>query len=144
MKTKFSILLVLLIVTVTVAACGVPASNAAQGEAISVLTREEATAMINNAMQAFNTGDYATWSHDWDNDMKAAIKEKDFLAYRDQVLAQYGQYVSLESVELQPGQQKGNARWVAIAYFEKGKIKFSFGLPNGARLIRGIFPEAVN
>ena len=144
MKTKFTVLFVLLVVTVLAAACGAPrASNAPQGEAVSMLTQEEATAMIDSALQAFNTGNYATWSHDWDNDMKAAIKEKGFLAYRDQVVAQYGQYVSLESVEIQPGLQKGNVRWIAIADFEKGKIKFTIGFPNDGRLIKGICPEAV-
>ncbi len=75
--------------------------------------------------------------------MKAAIKDKDFQSYRDQVLTQYGQHVALEAVEIQPGLQKGNIRWIAIADFEKGKIKFSFGFPNDSRLIKGIFPEAV-
>lgn len=146
MKTKLSILFVLWVVAILAAGCGAPApaSNAPQGEAVSVLTQEEATAMIDNAMQAFNTGNYSMWSKDWDNDMKAAIKEADFLAYRDQVVAQYGQYVSLESVEMQPGLQKGNVRWVAIADFDKGKIKFTFGFPNDGRLVKGIFPEEVN
>jgi hypothetical protein len=94
-------------------------------------------------LKAFNTGDYATWSRDWDNDMKAAIKDTDFQEYRNQVVTQYGQYVSLESVEIQPGLQKGNVRWIAIADFEKGKIKFTFGFPNEGRQIKGIFPEAV-
>ena len=143
MKTKFTVLFVLLVVAVLAAACGAPASDAPQGEAVSVLTQEEATTMIDDALQAFNTGNYATWSHDWDNDMKAAIKEKDFQSYRDQVVAQYGQYVALESVEIQPGLQKGNVRWIAIADFEKGKIKFTFGFPNDGRLIKGIFPEEV-
>ena len=143
MKTKLASLFVLLIAAVFVAACGASASAVAQGEAVSVLSQEEATAMIDSAMQAFNTGDYATWSHDWDNTMKAAIKEADFRAYRDQVVAAYGQYVSLESVEIQPGVQRGNVRWVAIANFEKGKIKFGFGFPTDGRSIQGIFPEAV-
>ena len=143
MKTRFTVLFVLSFVAVIVGACGAPASDAAQGEAISALSKQEATAMIDNALQAFNTGDYATWSRDWDNDMKAAIKDQQFQSYREQVVAQYGQYVALDSVEIQPGLQKGNVRWVAIANFEKGKIKFSFGFPNDGRLIKGIFPEVV-
>ena len=83
MKTQLTVLFVLLVLAVLATACGAPASNEPQGEAVSALTQEEATAMIDNALQAFNTGDYATWSHDWDNDMKAAISEDDFLSYRD-------------------------------------------------------------
>ncbi|HSL30284.1 MAG TPA: DUF3887 domain-containing protein [Anaerolineales bacterium] len=141
MNAKFISLFVLVVISVLAAACGTPA--APQGEAVSALTPEEAENMIENALQAFNTGNYATWSHDWDDDMKAVIKEADFKTYRDQVVAVYGQYLSLESLEIQPGQQKGNVRWVAIANFEKGKIKFGFGFPSDGRLIKGVFPEAV-
>lgn len=142
MRTKLTTLFVILSVAVFVAACG-SANNAPQGEAISALTQEEATALIDSALQAFNSGDYAAWSRDWDNAMKDAINDKTFQEYRGQVVAQYGQYVSLESVEIQPGSEKGNVRWVAIAKFENGKIKFSFGFQNDGRQITGIFPEAV-
>ena len=142
MKTKLLTVFVLLIVALLASACGSP-SNATEREVVSALTKEEATTMIDNALQALNTGDYATWSQNWDEDMKAAIKDKDFQSYRDQVVAQYGEYVSLESVEIQPGLQKGNVRWIAIADFERGKIKFTFGFPNDSRLVKGVFSEAV-
>jgi Tfp pilus assembly protein PilF len=132
MKTKLTTLFVLLIVAVFASACGGSVSDAPQGEAVSVLTQEEATAMIDSAMQAFNTGDYAAWSRDWDDAMKAAIPDSAFQEYRSQVVAAYGQYLSLESVEMLPGLQKGNVRWVAIANFEKGKIKFTSVSPTMA------------
>jgi hypothetical protein len=144
MKIQFTTLFVLLIAAVFVVACGAPASDAPQGEAVSTLTQEQANTMIDNALQAFNTGDYAAWSRDWDNDMKAAIQDADFQAYREQVVTQYGQYVSIESLEILPGLNKGNVRWVAVANFEKGQIKFTFGFPNEGRQIKGVFPEAVN
>lgn len=142
MKTKLTAVLVLLIVAVIASACG-SAGGAPQGEAVSVLSQQEATEMIGSALQAFNTGDYAVWSRDWDDPMKAMIDEKGFQEYRSQVLATYGQYVSLESVEIQPGANKGYVRWVAIANFEKGRIKFGFGFLNDGREITGILPEAV-
>jgi hypothetical protein len=142
MKTKLTILFVILSVAVFVAACR-GAINAPQGKAISALTQEEATSMIDSALQAFNSGDYAAWSRDWDDAMKAAIDDKTFQDYRGQVAAQYGQYLSLESVEIQPGSEKGKVRWVAIANFENGKIKFGFGFQNDGRKVTGLFPEAV-
>jgi hypothetical protein len=93
MKTKLTTLFVLLSVAVFIAACG-GANDAPQGEAISALTQEEATALIDSALQAFNSGDYGTWSRDWDDAMKAAINDKTFQDYRGQVVAQYGQYLS--------------------------------------------------
>ena len=142
MKTKLTTLFLLLTVAVLASACG-GASSAPKGEAVSVLSQQEATEMIGSALGAFNTGDYATWSRDWDDAMKAMIDEKGFQEYRSQVLATYGQYVSLESVEIQPGANKGYVRWVAIANFEKGRIKFGFGFLNDGREITGILPEAV-
>lgn len=143
MKTKFTTLFVLLVVAVLASACGGSASDAPQGEAVSALTQEETTEMINSALQAFNTGDYATWSRDWDDDMKAAIDDAAFQDYRNQVVAAYGQYVLLESVEIQPGVNEGYVRWVAIANFEKGKIKFAFGFLNDGREITAVLPEAL-
>lgn len=142
MKTKLTTLFALWIVAVLASACG-SASKAPQGEAVSVLTQQEATTMIDSTLEALNTGEYTTWSKDWDDDMKAAINDEAFQEYRKQVVSQYGQYVSLESVQIQPGLNKGNVRWIAVANFEKGKIKYSFGFPNDSRLIKGIFPEAV-
>jgi hypothetical protein len=142
MKSRLTTLFVLLLLAVLTSACG-SASNVAQGEARSVLTQEEATSMIDSALQAINTGDYATWSRDWDNDMKAAINDAAFQQYRNQVVSQYGKYMSLESVEIEPGLKKGNVRWIAVADFEKGRIKFTFGFPNDGRLVKGVLPEAV-
>lgn len=142
MRTRLTTLFIVLVVMVLASACG-SAANSPQGEPKSVLTQEEAASVIDSALQAINSGDYAAWSRDWDNDMKAAINDAAFQEYRSQVTAQYGKYVSLGSVEMQPGVQNGNVRWVAIADFEKGRIKFSFGFPADGRLVNGVFPEAV-
>lgn len=142
MKTKFTTLFVLWIVAVLASACG-NASSVPQGKAVSVLTQEEASTMIDSALQAINSGDYAAWSQDWADDMKAAIPDPDFQEYRKQVIAQYGQYIALESIKIEPGQNVDRVRWVVVANFEKGKIKYSFSfLPDG-RQVKGIFPEAV-
>jgi hypothetical protein len=143
MKTKLSILFVLLFVAMVSAACGSPSADVPQGKAESVLSQEEASTLIDSALQALNTGDYAAWSKDWADDMRAAIKDPDFQDYRQQVVAQYGEYVAIESIEVQPGQSADRVRWVAVADFEKGRIKYTFSfLPDG-RQVKGIFPEAV-
>ena len=85
MKTKLTTLFVVLIVAVLASACG---GSAPEGEATSVLSQEEATAIVENAMQGLADGDYAAWSRDWSDTMKSAIPEKAFLDYRSQVTAQ--------------------------------------------------------
>ncbi len=144
MKIKLATLFVVLVVAMVTAACGTSSATVPQGRAESVLSQEEASTLIDSALQAINTGDYAVWSKDWADDMKAAIKDPDFQSYRQQVVAQYGKYVAIESIEIQPGQNADRVRWVAIADFEKGRIKYTFSfLPDG-RQVKGIFPEAVD
>jgi hypothetical protein len=143
MKTRLTSLFVLLIVAAITAACGSAPADFPRDKAESVLSQEEASSLIDSALQALNTGDYAAWSRDWADDMKAAIKDKDFQSYRDQVVTEYGQYLALECVEMQPGSQADRVRWVVVAGFEKGKIRYAFSfLPDGKQ-VKGIFPEAV-
>jgi Protein of unknown function (DUF3887) len=143
MKAKLTTLFILLIAAMIAVACGSAPGNPPQSKTESVLSPEEASTLIDSALQALNTGDYAAWSRDWADDMKDAIKDSDFQDYRQQVIAQYGQYVALESIEIQPGINADRVRWVVVADFEKGKIKYTFSfLPDGKQ-VKGIFPEAV-
>ena len=143
MKTKLTTLFVLLMIAVVAASCSGVSANAPQGTAKSILSQEEASSLIDSALQALNTGDYTAWSKDWADDMKAAIQDTDFQEYRQQVVARYGDYLALESIEIQPGQNADRVRWVAVADFEKGKIKYTFSFQPDGRLVKGIFPEAV-
>lgn len=143
MKTRLVPLFVLWILAVIAAACGSPA-NPSERRAESVMSQEEASALIDSALQALNSGDYAAWSRDWADDMKAAIQDADFQNYRQQVIAGYGQYLALESIEIQPGTSAERVRWVVVANFEKGRIRYAFSfLPDG-RQVKGIFPEAMD
>lgn len=140
MQTKLTTLFVLLIVAVLASACG---GSAPQDEATSILTQEEATEIAENAMQGLADGDYAAWSHDWSYAMKNAIREDAFLDFREQVTAQYGRFVSIQSVEIQPGAQEGYVRWVATCDFEKAQIKMNFSFLSDGVEIEGVFPELV-
>ncbi|MBX3002202.1 MAG: DUF3887 domain-containing protein [Caldilineaceae bacterium] len=119
------------------------ASSTPQGSENSALTAEQATEIVENAMNGFATGNYTIWSRDWTDAMKDAIKEGDFLSYRQQVIANYGGYQSIASIEKLPGQTKGFVRWSVIANFEKGQIRFSFGFKEDGNRVEGVFPEVI-
>lgn len=140
MKTKLTTLFVLLLVAVLASACR---TSAPQGEVISILSQDEATEILENAMQGFQNGDYAAWSRDWSYAMKNAIREDAFLDFREQVSAQYGQFVSIQSIEIQPGAKEGYVRWVATCDFEKAQIKMNFSFLSDGVEIEGVFPEVV-
>jgi hypothetical protein len=115
-----------------------------RGSTNSALTELQFTEMAENALQGFADGDYAAWSRDWSSTMKGAIQEKDFLAYRQQVVDSVGAYQSIASIEKQQGMDEGYVRWSVVANFEKGQIRFNFGFKEDGTQIEGIFPEAVS
>lgn len=133
MKSKLTTLFVKLIVAVLVAACG-SSAPASDGEVTSVLTEAEATAIAENALNAINTGDYAAWSRDWDDELKGAIDEEAFLQFREQALGQVGQFQSVLSVEMAPSPRADSVRWVFTCQFEKAKIRFIMAFPKDGKL----------
>jgi hypothetical protein len=112
-------------------------------EVRSALTQAQATEMVQNALTAFAAGDYHGWSRDWSPSMKATVGEDGFRAFRDGVLAGYGEFVALESVELVAGRSRGYIRWNAVARFERGRIQLGFGMRSAGTQIEGVFPEVL-
>lgn len=104
----------------------------------SPVTEEEATEMAENALGAFNEGNYASWSRDWSDEMKAAIGEDAFLAFRDQAHAQLGNYVAITDVTGSEGGDPGTYRWTFDVEFEKGPYTMWLGFKEGSKLIEGV------
>jgi hypothetical protein len=145
--SRISLVSIVLFIIVVMAGCTVmnrQASNTSQDSVNSALTVEQATEIAENAMRGFKEGNYAVWSRDWTDAMKGAIKEGDFLSFREQVIANYGEYRSIASIEVLPGVNKGYVRWSVIANFEKGQLRFNFGFKEDGKLIEGVFSEAVS
>lgn len=111
--------------------------------ATSTLNEEQATAIGTAAMAGFARGDYAAYTKHWSAAMKSAISEADFLAFREQVLAENGNYVSISSVEMVPGQSAGVVRWVFTCTFEKATMQFAFAFEDGGDEIIGAFADKV-
>ncbi len=139
MNTKFTTLFILLIIAVLVTACG--GAPASAGEVTSALTEAEAIAIAENALNALNTGDYAAWSRDWDDDLKGAINEEAFLQYREQALGQVGQFQSILSAEMAPSPRADSVRWVFTCQFEKAKIRFIMAFPKDGKLANTVMTE---
>lgn len=104
----------------------------------SPVSEEQAIEMAESALQAFNAGDYAGWSQDWSETMKSAIDEQAFLAFRDQALAQLGDYVAIKSVAGAPGETAGFYRWTFEVHFEQADYGIWFGFKEGSPLIEGV------
>ncbi len=127
------------VLLLALAGCGPALGGAAQDGPLSPsLSEEQVTAMAENALLAYNQGDYAAWSRDWSNTMKGAITADDFAAFRDLNLPATGQYQSIVDVEATPAQTRGFVRWVVTAEFENTPVEISFVIPETGDQIEGI------
>lgn len=144
--TRISLIGMMLVIVFALAACTTrrQAAEAATGSTTSALTEAEFTVIAEHAMQGFATGDYTAWSRDWDAAMKGAIKEKEFLTFREQVLASVGEYRSIAAIEMRPSAQKGYIRWSVVANFEQGQVRFDFAFKEDGTQIVGVFPEVMS
>lgn len=133
---RSTILAAAILVAFAIAACSSPA-GAAPGSITPTVSEAEATEMATNAFEALNDGDYAAWSRDWSASMKAAIKESDFLAFRQSVLDQLGAYEAIEKVEL-TSVKPGTYRYVFTLSFENGTGVIGLGFADGSDEVVGV------
>lgn len=122
-----------IVLTLLVSACSQDQTSVG-----SPVSEEEVTEMAENALEAFNDADYASWSRDWSDTMKAAIGDDAFLAFRDQAHAQLGNYVAINDVTGSQGEDPGTYRWTFDVEFENSSHIMWFGFKEGSKLIEGV------
>jgi hypothetical protein len=135
-RRRLTPLAVALFIAVMSVACGQSTSDIT-----SPVTEEQVVAMAENALEAFNRGDYAAWSKDWSDTMKSAIDESAFLTFREQYRAVLGDFVSIEETTGAPGESSGTYRWTFDIVFERADYRMRFGFAEGSPLIEGVFFE---
>ena len=95
-------------------------------------------AMAENALEAFNTGDYDVWTRDWSEVMRSAIDAEAFHAFRSQFHTSLGDYVAIRGVEGGPGADSGTYRWTFDVEFDKASYKMWIGFREDSPLIEGV------
>ncbi len=130
---RLAVGLTIVVLLSTVGACGEGATPID-----SPVTEEQVTEMADNALKAFNTGDYAAWSRDWSGTMKAAIDEDAFSAFRDQFHAALGEYRRITAVTGSEGSASGTYRWTFEVEFENAPYRMWFGFKEGSPQIEGV------
>jgi hypothetical protein len=107
------------------------------------VTEAQALEMADSALQAFNDRDYAAWSRDWSETMKAAIDEEAFLSFRDEYHAELGNWTGISNAVGGPGAAAGSYRWTFDLDFENGPYRMWFGFKEGSPLIEGVSFEDI-
>ncbi|HEX7173018.1 MAG TPA: DUF3887 domain-containing protein [Candidatus Limnocylindria bacterium] len=131
MSSNVRLISTALVVVITIAACSSPATS-------SPVSEREARVMAEEMLMAYNDGDYGAWSAAWSTQMKDAIDDAAFAAFREQTMAVAGAYQAIESVESRPGNNAGVWRWEFIARFENGRYVFMIAFNEGSPLIEGV------
>ena len=141
MKTKLTALFVLLIVAVSVTACG---SKAPSEPPTSVLTQEQAIEIATNALSnGYNSSDSAAYLRDMDDSMKAAVTPEGFVDFIQPYKDNYGNFVSVESAELSHAKTKGYVRWTFTSKFDKGTLYFALVFPqDGDKVVGATLTDA--
>ncbi len=137
-----SVLFTIAALSVTVACSSGGASDEATPSG-SAITGEQATEMLQHALEGYNRGDYQAWSRDWTPTLKSAIPADAFGQFRERSMARLGRFVSIEAVELTPGNDPGYVRWVATARFEHGRAQLALAMKSDARSVEGSFVNPV-
>lgn len=132
-RKRIGLLAGLLCGAILLAACGGNSAPVA-----SPITEAEAVEMAENALEAFNRGDYAAWSRDWSQTMKSVIDEKAFLSFREDYHDTLGDYVAITGVAGAQGKASGTYRWTYDIAFERGEYRMWFGFKSGSPLIEGV------
>jgi hypothetical protein len=135
--TRIAPALAALALALALAACG-PLSAAAPvpPDAPSV-DATKATEIAEQALDAFNSGDYASWSEHWDAAMKGAIKEADFQAARAELMGTLGSYVSHGTPTL-TSKTPETFRWSFPVTFEKATATFALAFRNGTTEVTAV------
>lgn len=138
MRQLYRMLITIPLFVLVLAACS--GTIAAPVPSEPAVDEARATAIATQAFDGFNAGDYETWSAAWSTTMKDAIKESDFLAFRDQVLAAKGRFVAIRGAEV-GSRNPGAYRWTFSVEFERGTASFAFGFKGDGSKVEGVFYE---
>lgn len=109
-----------------------------------VLSEAQALSLAQEALTALNEGDYEGFSAGWSDALRSGISEAAFLDFRAVVLEASGQFVSIDNVRLEPGQNQGVVRYEFDCTFEKEPAVFVFSLREESTEIDGVFFDSEN
>jgi hypothetical protein len=125
--------------------CSMSAARGADDRvATTSLTREEATEIARHRLEAFNDGDYVAWSQDWSDSMKSAIKERDFLSFRDSQMNRLGEYLTIKEASFGPAKTDGYVLWKFTVEYEHGDQVLVLTFPESGDTIHGVRVEELS
>ena len=101
------------------------------------LTTERATELARDAIEAFGRCDYAGWTADWSEALRAEVAEADFATYCRGYVAAHGSLAGVDPAERSAAETAGYVRWQVVARFGAGPVTFAFVIKADGELVEG-------
>lgn len=134
-KTKlFSVLSILLALTLLVSGCGSPDP--------ANLTDEQVTAVAQNILTAVEAGDYPAFTRDFSDEMLAAFPEDQFTQLRTTLQTASGEFVSTGDLSL--SNKQGYALYRFICKYELEDVVVTVVIKVGGTQVDGLFFDSTN
>jgi len=133
MRTKSSIL-ILLVLTLTLAGC-----QSAQPAALST---DQVARVTANLLRAIDSGDYTAFTRDFSDQMKAAYTQAQFDQLHALLQQASGSYVSQAASSLSNNQ--GYAVYHIVCKYEKEDVAVTVTFQVGGDKVEGLFLTSVN
>jgi hypothetical protein len=91
-----------------------------------------------NLLAGFNEGDYETFARDFSPAMRAGIDEKSFSQFREQFIAEHGDFGFIYEIDLIDGVNEGVVNYLFTCHFERGDLVVRLAFPEQGMLIEGV------
>lgn len=135
MITQLTRILVTGILATALVACTTPAAPA--GGSTPPVDEAGATAIAQNALDGYNSGEYEVWARDWSDTMRSVIRDADFQAARSQLMANTGRFLAIEGVAYQET-KPGIHRYTFTVAFEKMTTPFWISFIGDSPKVEGV------
>jgi len=107
MNKKLVLTVLIVLATLTLAACAPRVATTSLSPEEGVAYATEVDEIVENLLVGFSENDYATLTRDWDSAFREKYDESAFYKHYDEIISAYGAYQSktLDRVEDQRGQR---------------------------------------
>jgi len=102
------------------------------------VTKEEAAAVAEVALQGLNERRYDLWTTRWDQSMLDAIPEDAWEDFRDAFVERYGRSGEILETRLTRASQAGYVRFSFLVAFERGEVMLIHSYPQDGDEITGV------
>lgn len=105
----------------------------------AAITKEQATAIGQVALEGLDSHAFDKWSTNWSPGLRDAISADAWRPYGEALEREYGDFVELEATRLNAAETEGYIRFSYLAEFDRGYLMLVHVYPRDGEQISGVF-----